>query len=170
MSFKAHLQPHLLLDPSHTCSQHNKEFPSALPCGLVWSFSNTCSLLESIRHYLSYLIFKKISLLISGCAASSCCMGSSLVAASGGCSVVDFWLCCVVLLRGLFSSCGERGLLCSCSAWASCISFSLGWFWSLPLLYDVVNLHPWFFRRFVYQIYCLESLHHLHCRIIWDLI
>ena len=25
----------------------------------------------------------------------------------------------------------------------SCISFSLGWFWPLPLLYSVMNLHPY---------------------------
>ena len=30
-----------------------------------------------------------------------------------------FWLCWVFAAAGLYSSCGERGLLSSCAAWAS---------------------------------------------------
>ena len=50
---------------------------------------------------------------IYGCAGSSCCMGFSLAAASRGCSPVGG--------RGLFSSCGEQGLLSSggWGVWAS---------------------------------------------------
>ena len=42
---------------------------------------------------------------IYGCAGSSCCVGFSLAAASRGCSPAEG--------RGLFSSCGEQGLLSS---------------------------------------------------------
>ena len=49
---------------------------------------------------------------IYGCAGSSCCVGFSLAAASRGCSPVGGC--------GLFSSCGEQGLLSSGrGAWAS---------------------------------------------------
>ena len=30
-------------------------------------------------------------------------------------------------------------------------------------LYNVVNLHPYFFRKSVYQILSLETIHYLHC-------
>ena len=33
----------------------------------------------------------------------------------------------------------------------SCISFSWGWFWSLPPV-QIMNFHPWLFRHSVYQI------------------
>jgi len=53
-------------------------------------------------------------------------MGSSLAAASGGCSVV-----------------AVHGLLAFLVLWDG---------FGHCILYDVVNLHPWFFRHFVYQI------------------
>ena len=49
----------------------------------------------------------------------------------------------------------------------SCISFSLEWFWSLPPVQCYKPL------SIVHQALCLpdlESIRHLHCTIIWDLI
>ena len=49
-----------------------------------------------------------------------------------------------------------------------CISFSLGWFWSLPLVQFYKP--PFIVLQSLYQIYSHESIHHLHCIIIRDLI
>ena len=38
------------------------------------------------------------------------------------------------------------------------------------LLYNVMNLHPWFFRCSIYQIESLESICHFHCIMVRDLI